>query len=271
VTARRTRSEVMAQLAEGIARLTSSDEWRRYLELQSRFHCYSFNNVLLIAAQCHEAIQVAGYGAWRKLNRFVRRGERAIWILAPILERRLDTDDGADGDVVRGFRLVPVFDVSQTEGDELPSVCRRLAGDDPAGHYGRLVELARSLGFAVEECEFAGTMNGDCSHAARRIRIERRNTPSQRVKTLAHELAHALLHESCEDRALAELEAESTAYVVCGALGIDSGGYSFGYVAAWAGGGAEALAGVRESGVRIQKAAAAILDSLESDAAVRAA
>ena len=261
MTARFTRSEAMIRLTEGIADLASSDEWRRYLEFQSRFHRYSFNNVLLIAAQCPEATQVAGFGAWRKVNRSVRRGERAIWILAPIVERRVGARDGGDEDVVRGFRFVPVFDVSQTEGEELPSVCNRLVGDDPTGHFDRLVAAARSFGFAVEEYEFTGTINGDCSHAERRIRIESRNTPSQRVKTLAHELAHALLHENFEGRELAELEAESTAYVVCATLGMDSGEYSFGYVTARAGGGEEALAGLRASGGRIQKAAAAILDS----------
>ena len=98
-----------------------------------------------------------------------------------------------------------------------------------------LVNVARSIGFTVEDHEFNGSANGDCCHADHRIRVETTNTPAQRVKTLAHELAHALLHESYDNRALAELEAESTAYVVCQVLGIDSGDYSFGYVATWAG------------------------------------
>ncbi|MFZ0059366.1 MAG: ArdC-like ssDNA-binding domain-containing protein [Acidimicrobiales bacterium] len=263
--------EVIAQLAEGIANLATSDEWRRYLEFQSRFHRYSFNNVLLIAAQCHEATQVAGFKSWRKLNRFVRTGEKAIWILAPMVYRR---DGGADGEAereIRGFKFVPVFDVSQTEGQELPSVCSRLVGDDPAGHFARLATVAQSLGFVVEDHGFHGTLNGDCSHAERRIRIEIGNSPVQRVKTLAHELAHALLHEDCDNRALAELEAESTAYVVCRALGIDSGVYSFGYVATWAGGGEEAVAAVRASCGHIQRAAAAILGSPQLGAVARAA
>ena len=86
----------------------------------------------------------------------------------------------------------------------------------------------------------------------------------ERVKTLAHELTHALLHEHYENRALAELEAESTAYVVCHAMGLDSGDYSFGYVATWAGGGDQAIAGIRSSCDRIQKSAAFILQSFES-------
>ncbi len=212
MTARIERSDVMVRLAEGIVNLTSSEEWRRYLEFQSRFHSYSFNNVLLIAAQCREATQVAGFSAWRKVHRFVRKGEKAIWILAPIIDRRGSATDGTPDPEVRGFRFVPVFDVSQTEGRELPSVCSRLVGDDPAGHYGRLLSVARHFGFDIEDHEFDGNVNGECSHAEHLIRIESRNTPVQRVKTLVHEIAHALLHESFDDQALAELEAESTAY-----------------------------------------------------------
>ena len=90
--------------------------WRRYLDVQSRFHRYSFNNVLLIAAQCPEASLVAGFGAWRRLGRTVRRGERAIWIVAPMVSRTGLADDRADGPVVRGFRFVPVFDVEPDRG-----------------------------------------------------------------------------------------------------------------------------------------------------------
>ncbi|MGD0219413.1 MAG: ArdC-like ssDNA-binding domain-containing protein [Acidimicrobiales bacterium] len=262
--------DVIAQLTEGIASLTSSERWRRYLEFQSRFRSYSFNNVLLIAAQCPEATQVAGFQAWRKLNRFVRAGQKAIWILAPIRYRRDGDEDGEAERVIRGFKFVPVFDVSQTDGAVLPSVCSRLEGDDPAGDFARLAAFASSLGFAVEDRELSGGANGDCSHAERRIRVEIRTTPRQRVKTLAHELAHMLLHEDFADRGLAELEAESTAYVVCRALGIDSGDYSFGYVATWAGGGEQAIVAVRAACRRIQKAAGEILGSLPG-AAERAA
>jgi hypothetical protein len=156
-----------------------------------------------------------------------------------------------------------VFDVAQTDGEELPTVCSRLDGDDPIGAYDILFEVARSIGFTVVPHEFDGTTNGDCSHSECRIRIEIRNTPAQQVKTLAHEIAHALLHEKFESRALAELEAESVAYVVCQSIGIDSGDYSFGYVATWAGGGEQAIAGIKASGERIQKTAATILRAFE--------
>ncbi len=255
--------ELIEKLTEGIANLTSSEQWTRYLDFQSRFHRYSFGNVLLIAAQCHEATQVAGFNAWRKLNRFVRKGEKAVWILAPMVYKKADAENGDDEKVIRGFKFVPVFDVAQTDGDELPSICNRLAGDDPDGRYATLLTVAASIGFAVEDHEFDGSTNGDCCHSEHRIRVESRNTPAQRVKTLVHEIAHAVLHEKFDSRALAELEAESTAYVVCQALGIDSGDYSFGYVTTWAGGGGEAIAGIKASCERIQRSASTILRAFE--------
>ena len=263
MTAKNNHPELIEKLTEGISNLTSSEEWQHYLNFQSRFHRYSFGNVLLIAAQCHEATRVAGFNAWRKLNRSVCKGEKAIWILAPLVYKNADAEGGEDDRIIRGFKFVPVFDVAQTDGDELPTVCNRLGGDDPFGAYDILFEVARSIGFTVVPHEFDGTTNGDCSHSEHRIRIETRNTPAQRVKTLAHEIAHALLHEKFDSRALAELEAESTAYVVCQALGFDSSDYSFGYVATWAGGGDEAIAGIKASCERIQKSAATILRAFE--------
>ena len=93
--------ELIAQLTEGIIALTSSEEWQRYLEIQSRFHHYSFGNVLLIAAQCRKATRVAGFNTWRKLHRFVRKGEKAIWVLAPMIYK--NNEDGQTDRVIRGF------------------------------------------------------------------------------------------------------------------------------------------------------------------------
>ena len=141
------------------------------------------------------------------------------------------------------------------------TVCHTLAGDDPAGIFARLIEFATSIGFTVEDAELPGSVNGDCTHELHRIRVEISNSPAQRVKTLAHD--HALLHEQFDNRALAELEAESMAYVICQALGLDTSDYSFGYVAGWAGGGEQAIAGIKGSCERIQKAAASVLQSFE--------
>jgi antirestriction protein ArdC len=260
------RPELVDKLSEGIARLTSSDEWRQYLDYQSRFHHYSFGNVILIMLQCPHASRVAGYRAWQRMNRFVRKGEKAIYVLAPMVYKHSEDESTVTNEkVIRGFKYVPVFDISQTDGEELPSVCDRLSGDDPSGLFAQLVAVAQSIGFIVEDCELPGETNGDCTHALHRIRVKSTNSPAQRVKTLAHEIAHAILHETFEDRKLAELEAESTAYVVCQSLGFDTGDYSFGYVASWAGSGDKAAAAIKASGERIQRAAEAILRSFESD------
>ena len=241
------RPDLVEKLTEGIARLTTSDEWQRFLDYQSRFHSYSFGNVLLIAAQCHEATRVAGFRAWQRMNRFVRKGEKAIWILAPMVYKNAEPE-GDDDRVIRGFKYVPVFDISQTDGEELPVVTNRLSGDDPNGLFVQLITVAQSLGFCVEDADMERGVNGDCNYKLKRIRVEVTNSPAQRVKTLAHEIAHAILHENYEDRRLAELEAESTAYVVCQTLGLDSSDYSFGYVASWAGDGDKAVR--RNQGVR---------------------
>ena len=231
------RDHLLDTLAEGVQALTGSHRWRSHLEVQSRFHRYSFNNTLLIGAQDPDATLVAGFASWKKLGRSVRKGERAIWILAPMVGRRHPDPDGQERQRLLGFRPVAVFDVAQTDGDELPEVCRNLQGDDPRACFDALAGRAVEWGYSVQLTELGGTTNGDCTHALRRIRVEARNRPAQQAKTLAHELAHALLHDGPVDRARAELEAESTAFVVCRTLGLDTGDYSFGYVACWAGGG----------------------------------
>ena len=119
----------------------------------------------------------------------------------------------------------------------------------------------RDVGFTVEEDYLDGGVNGDCSHEKHRIRVEVRNEPKQQVKTLAHELAHAILHEAHDlPRERMELEAESVAFIVCADMHIDTAAYSVGYVATWAGGGDEARKALVESAQRIQKAAHLILD-----------
>jgi antirestriction protein ArdC len=265
MTAKNDRPELLAQLEEGIAKLTSSEAWLDYLVLQGRFHRYSFGNALLIAAQNQGATRVAGFQAWRRLDRVVRKGQKAIWILAPMVGKRSPAGGGEEEAVIWGFKYVPVFDIAQTEGADLPTVCTKLSGDDPQNLYGRFLAVAAAIGFRVEDHRFRDTTNGDCSASDHRIRVEIRNSPAQRVKTLAHELAHALLHQQVEDRALAELEAESTAYIVCQQVGLDTSDYSFGYLAVWAGDGTEAIAGIKKSCDRIQKAAATILGHLQDE------
>jgi N-terminal domain of anti-restriction factor ArdC/IrrE N-terminal-like domain len=268
MTGRTTRKDdALDRLADGIAHLTSSDTWQAWLRVQARFHRYSFSNTVLILTQRPEATRVAGFGTWLRLGRHVRRGEQAIWILAPVTRRPTERSTEVDAEpaprAVVGFRAAAVFDIAQTDGEPLPAVCRRLGGDDPAGLYQALVGVAHELGFRVEDHIFDAATNGDCSHAERRIRVGAELAPAQRAKTLAHELGHALLHAEPGERGLRELEAESVAFVVCDALGLDAGDWSFGYVAGWSGGGEAALVALKATGGRIQRAADRILSRLE--------
>lgn len=263
------KEEALTSLTDGIAALTTSARWQDWLTAQSRFHRYSFNNVILIQFQDPDATRVAGFHTWKSLGCSVRKGEHAIWILAP-MTRKVAAEDTEQADDTKpgarllfGFKPVPVFDIRQTDGEPLPEVCSRLQGDEP-GVYTQLIAVARSIGYTVQEDYLTGGTNGDCNFTEHLIRVEVRNEARQQVKTLAHELTHAMLHEDFESRPLAELEAESVAFIVCSNLGIDSSDYSFGYVTTWAGGADEAIVQIKASGSRIQATADRILGSLDS-------
>ena len=263
--------ELLASLEDGIGKLTSSDEWQRYLATMAKFHRYSFGNTMLIMFQCPEASQVAGFRKWQELGRQVRKGETAIWILAPVTvrDREHEAETGDRRTKLIGWKSVPVFDISQTDGDELPEPVKLLDGDEPEGLYAGLTGVALSLGITSVTDADLGEANGT-TYADGRIEIHPDRTGLQRVKTLAHEIGHWVLGHltaECElTRGQRELEAESVAYVVMGSLGVDSGEYTFGYVAGWAGGedAEKAQAGIRASGTRIQKAVGTVLGALET-------
>ncbi|HEY5304318.1 MAG TPA: ArdC-like ssDNA-binding domain-containing protein [Acidimicrobiales bacterium] len=273
-------SGLLESLTEGIAELTTSEKWKNYLNVQSKFYQYSFNNALLIALQKPNASRVAGYKKWTELKHQVRKGEKGIVILAPIgRTRKVETDETAKSDekeekksFIVGFTTVNVFDVSQTDGPPLPEIASKLEGRAPEGVFDRLTEFANSIGFRVERPESLDSgANGDTSHSVGLIRVVSANSEAQQAKTLAHEIGHALLHdpgvESTKDltRGLKELEAESVAYVVSQTLGLDTSDYSFGYVVGWTGGAPEAIEGIKTSAGRIQKAATAVLKTFEVD------
>jgi len=267
-------ADVIDQLRQGVATLTSTDQWTRWLRVQRRFHHYSWGNSLLILMQCPDATRVAGYHTWKSVGRQVRKGEHGIAILAPMVRRlRVDDEDGTDRVLVghpTAFRLARVFDIAQTDGEALPEVVSRLIGDDAGSRFAGLVNVAATLGYSVEISDLPGERNGDCTFEMKRIRVREGLEPAQSVKTLAHELAHALLH--CEadcigpTRSVAELEAESVAFVVCDDLGLDSSAYSFGYIATWAGSGEDADKAICASAQRINKAAQTILEELDRGA-----
>jgi hypothetical protein len=263
-------SGLLEGLSAGIADLTTSEKWTRYLDVQSKFYRYSPNNVMLILLQNPYATRVAGYNAWKALDHQVMVKESALRILAPMKYKRDDAPEGEKAREIRGFKLVPVFDISQTEGPDLPDIVSKLEGLAPEGVFVKLTEFAQGIGFRVERLQSLDSgANGDTTHSEGRIRVVSTNSEAQQAKTLAHEIGHALLHdpgvETTKDleRGLKELEAESTAYVICTALGMDTSDYSFGYVAGWAGGAPEAIQGIKASTGRIQKAVTAVLKTFE--------
>lgn len=253
--------DLLQRLRSGILELTGSERWRAHLDWLRRFHSYSFGNVVLIRLQRPDATWVAGFGTWRRLGHRVRRGERAISILAPILApgRPRPKLEGEEVEIL-GFRAARVFDVAQTSGPGPVELVARLEGEDPERGLERLWALAQGLGFEPAWADFDDQRNGQTEFSPPRILIRRDLSPAQSLKTMAHELAHARLHQGFQGpRALAELEAESVAYMVCAEFGLDSGQYSFGYLSLWAEDGGAAVEAIAASGRRIRAAAAAII------------
>jgi antirestriction protein ArdC len=239
-------AEVHDRLIAAIDNLVSGDDWRRFLEVSQRLHAYSPNNVLLILAQRPTASRAAGYRTWRSLGYQVRRGEKGIAVLAPIVTRRrpVDIDDELEHpEVVRilgGFRVVYVFDIEQCDGPPWPDVRPALlTGDAPGALWDLLAAQVDAAGFSIERGACAGA-NGRTDFDARSVRVRDDVAPAQAVKTLAHELAHVLLHDGTEYatgcRGRAEIEAESVAFLVLTTAGVDAGSYSFSYVAGWSDG-----------------------------------
>ncbi|HVC40172.1 MAG TPA: ArdC-like ssDNA-binding domain-containing protein [Candidatus Dormibacteraeota bacterium] len=261
---RQGKTELLAQLTRGVLALTTSAAWRNWLATSRRFHRYSFQNQVLILSQRPDATWVAGYRAWLQLGRQVRPGERAIRILAPCLAPPgRDASEEQIRRAVVAFRVARVFDLSQTDGVDIPQPVHTLREEAPGGALARLAERGVELGFEVQFTSLWGSRNGDCSHSLGRIRVREGLPPAHKLKTLAHELGHALLHgpDFQGSRALAELEAESVAYLACQEFGVDSSSYSFGYVASWAGGGPEAARLISATGGRILRGRAGLLQA----------
>jgi DNA primase len=257
------------KLQEAVQSIVTGEHWQRMLRTAAKFHRYSFNNHLMIFLQRPDATVVAGFNKWKSLGRFVKKGEKGIAIFAPCKYRtKIETDDGEVKTLqsIRGFRVVYVFDISQTEGDEIPDLDavrpKLLDGDAPEGIWDALVAQAAAAGFDVIR-DRRRTENGYCDFLKKEIAVRPDVAPAQGVKTLVHELAHALLHgdEVVRSREIQEVEVESVAYVVCDALGLDTNDYSFAYVARWSDDSVEL---VKDTAERVTGCAKMILSQLES-------
>ena len=284
--------EITDRLEQGITELFDSERYKEYLRVMSKFHNYSFNNTLLIAMQKPDASLIAGFTAWKnQFQRNVKKGEKGIKIIAPSpfkIKQETEKIDpqtqkpviGRDGKPVTeekeitipAYKVVSVFDVSQTEGKELPDIAvDALTGDvEQYSDFFAALEKTSPVPIGFEKIE--GGAHGYYHLEDKRIALDEGMSELQTLKTAIHEIAHAKLHDidlnapkdeqqPRVDRRTREVEAESVAYTVCQHYGLDTSDYSFGYVAGWSSG--RELAELKSSLETIRSAAADIINSID--------
>lgn len=237
-------------LKEGIKAYLNSDHYKEFLTKMSQFNQYSSRNLRLILAQKPDASYLAPYNTWRKFDRYVKRGEKALSVIIPVTYVKKNQqgqpilDKNGRPETGMTFRLKPTtFDVSQTEGKEMPKaaeVKEQLTDLDYANLYRVLMSIAKTNDVSVRFEEMAGETKGYYSPAEHQIVLRSHDmNKSQLIKTFIHETAHSELHHSNYPqreqltRSNAELQAESVAYVVASYYGIDTSDYSFDYLAGW--------------------------------------
>ena len=291
--------ELMEKLEQGVKDVFRSDQYKEYLTVMSKFYNYSFNNVLLIAMQKPDASLVAGFSAWKNhFGRHVKKGEKGIKIMAPIslkvkIEEKEESGTNTSGgetaedpdkekktrNVITGFKVVSVFDISQTEGKELPEYygAKELSGyvEDYTDLFAAIRETSPvPVGFE----DIPGEAHGYYHQIEKRIALQEEMSELQNIKTLIHETAHARLHaidlaapeeERADqpDQSTREVQAESVAYVVCQHFGLDTSDYSFAYVAGWSSG--KEMPELRASLDVIRNAAKETITAIEGQLSLR--
>ena len=284
--------EITDRLEQGIKELFDSERYKEYLRVMSKFHNYSFNNTLLIAMQKPDASLVAGFSAWKNnFQRNVVKGEKGIKIIAPSpfkIKQEMDKIDpatnkpvmGADGKPVKeekeitipAFKVVSVFDVSQTEGKELPDIAVDTLTGDVERFKDVFAALEKTSPVPIGFEKIEGGAHGYYHLEEKRIAIDEGMSELQTLKTAIHEIAHAKLHDidlnapkeeqqDRPDRRTREVQAESVAYAVCQHYGLDTSDYSFGYVAGWSSG--RELDELKSSLETIRATAAEIINSID--------
>src|SRR6266852_2766910 len=258
-----------------------SEVLTQYLNAMARFHHYSFGNIMLIARQKPQATNVAGIRTWNSLGRFVKRGEKGILILAPMVGYRRPRRDEVATDIATdntaderrpepqlvGFRAVYVFDISQTEGKELPTLTE--VQGDVSGYRDRLFRFVESQSVELNYSERIAPARG-LSYGGK-IALLSGMQPAEEFSTLTHEIAHEMLHRgdrrTLTTKQVRETEAEAVAFVVCQAVGLETGTASADYIQLWHGD-ANLL---RESLEAVQQTAAVILGGIAPEPAAVAA
>ena len=275
--------EITEKLKDGILNVFDSDNYKNYLNFCSKLPHYSVNNQMLIMLQMPEATMCQSFKSWQKMNRHVKRGEKGLRILAPspykIKTKEYKRDvyghkvlrDGQPvteevEKTITGFKVVSTFDISQTEGDPVPTICNEL--DSSVDGYNKMLEAVKeTIPVPIEFKNINGGAKGYYSVDQNRIVVQEGMSEAQTLKTLIHEAAHQKLHskEAMKDenksRNQKEAEAESVAYVVCQHYGIDTSDYSFTYVASWSNG--KELKELRASLELIRKTASDFIDKID--------
>lgn len=284
--------EITDRLEQGIQELFDSERYKEYLSVMSKFHNYSFNNTLLIAMQKPDASLIAGFSSWKnQFERNVKKGEKGIKIIAPSpfkIKKEMEKIDPSTQRPVIGksskpimeevevtipaFKVVSVFDVSQTEGKELPDIAVDALTGDVEQYKDFFAALERTSPVPVGFEKMTGGTQGYYHLEDKRIALLEGASQLQTLKTLIHEIAHAKLHDidltdlkeeqqNRPDRRTREVEAESIAYTVCQHYGLDMSDYSFGYVAGWSSG--KELAELKSSLETIRSTAAELIDTID--------
>ncbi len=241
--------EITSMLEDGVKDIFESGAYENYLKVMSRFHKYSPRNTLLIALQKPDATLVAGYHSWRKnFKRYVRRGEQAIEILAPMQIKKVvenpdkNLKESEEEKIITTYRPAYVFDVSQTEGEPLPVLAKTLDGS--VDNYNAFLDALIDASPVPVEFQNLHGPDGYFSLTDKMIVINDGMSEPQTLAALVHEITHAMLHdrnlkdaeekpETLKDGRTKEVEAESVAYAVCQYFGIETGENSFGYIASW--------------------------------------
>ena len=244
-----------------------SEVLTQYLGAMAKFHTYSFGNIMLIARQKPSASNVAGVRAWNSLGRFVRRGEKGILILAPLVGRKSKTleettaENGEEKNPqaqLYGFRAVYVFDISQTEGKDLPQLTE--VKGDVGGYRERLVKFVEAQSIELRYSDKIGPAKG-LSHGGK-ITLLSGMQPAEEFSTLVHEIGHEMLHRgerrTLTTKTVRETEAEAVAFVVCQAIGLENGTSAADYIQVWHGDASL----LRESLEAVQHTAAVILGGI---------
>ena len=288
------KKELLERIKKGVEDIRNSENFKKWLKVQARFHKYSFGNTILILLQKPDATKVAGFKAWQKMGRRIKKGEKGIAIFAPIiikkqrddiendLELELDElelfDDNElqleepeepereEEEVLVGFKVTHVWDISQTTGRPLAEICLDIQGEVDEAYLDALVSIAEShditVDFVSPDKWSFGSAKAVWQPGGRSISIKK-SSSLQEFSSLVHELAHALDTRKEPKREEKEIMGESCSFIVCEHFGFDTSTFSFEYLACWSN--QKDLGGFQKSLELAQKLSSYLIGRLEKE------